>query len=191
MHSPLIIASFAVVLTALAGCRHAPVAQTASSQPVISIEQRPTMFRVMSQRSGREITPGIDIFADGRCSVRTFGGEELERSLRRSDVRQLLEFFDRQGLFTISEDSIERAIDRELQPVRTELPDGGVSVSSRGRVATVDGTHTRIAAHTSTQKVEISRYAMHSELEHYRTVTELRTVQRCVERVYEVAGKID
>jgi hypothetical protein len=191
MRSSHIITSFAVVLTVITGCRHAPVAQMASSQPVISIEQRPTMFRVMSQRSGREITPGIDIFADGRCSVRTFGGEELERSLRRSDVRHLLEFFGRQGLFTVSDDSIERAIDRELQPVRTELPDGSVSVSSRGRVVTVDGTHTRIAAHTSTQKVEISRYAMHSELEHYRTVTELRTVQRCVERVYEVAGKID
>jgi len=28
------------------------------------------------------------------------------------------------------------------------------------------------------------------ELEHYQTVTELRTVQKCVQKVYDVAGKI-
>jgi hypothetical protein len=74
--------------------------------------------------------------------------------------------------------------------VRTELPGGGFSVSSRGRVAIVDSSKTTIAAHTPSKKVEISRYALHAELEHYRTVAELRTVQQCVERVYEVAGKI-
>ena len=148
------------------------------------------MIRVISQRSGREITPGIDIFADGRCAVRTFQGEELEKRLPAGEVRSLLEFFEREGLFSISDAAIERAIDRELEPVRTELPDGGVQVSSRGRVAVTDSNHTRIAARTDSKSVRISRYALDVELEHYRTATELRTVQRCIERVYEVAGKI-
>lgn len=174
----------------LVGCKQTAVTQTTTTRPVISVEERPTMVRVVSQRSGADITPGIDIFPDGRCMVRTFRGEELERKLRPSDVRGLLEFFDRQGLFSISDESIERAIDRELEPVRTELPDGGVRFSSRGRFLASDSSHTRIAAHTPSKKVDISRYALHLELKHYRTVTELRTVQSCVERVYQVAGKI-
>ena len=149
------------------------------------------MIRVVSQRSGVDITPGIDIFADGHCVVRTFQGQELERKLQPSAVCGLLDFFERQGLFSISDESIERAIDRELQPVRKELQDGGFTVATRWRMVVVDSSYTRIAAQTLSKKVEISRYALHSELEHYRTVTELRTVQQCVERVYEVAGKIE
>jgi hypothetical protein len=183
------IAVFVFAVMALTGCESTRVTEN-PSQPVISVAERSTMIRVVSQRSGAEITPGIDIFADGRCMVRTFRGEEVERRLPPSAVSGLLDFFDRQGLFSISDASIERAIDRELEPVRTELADGGVSVSTRGRVLVVDSSHTRIAARSPTKKVEISRYALHAELEHYRTVTELRTVQRCVERVYEVAGKI-
>jgi hypothetical protein len=190
MHISRAIVLLAVVATALVGCKNATVAPTTAAQPVISVAERPTMIRVISQRSGAEITPGIDIFADGHCRVRTFRGEELEQRLRPSDVHDLLDFFDRQGLFSISNESIERAIDRELQPIRTELPDGSVSLSMRGRAAVVDANHTRIAARTSSKKVDISRYALDSELEDYRTVAELRTVQRCVQRVYEVAGKI-
>ena len=91
---------------------------------------------------------------------------------------------------SISDASIERAIDRELEPVRTQLPGGGVRVSSRFRVLVADSNHTRILARTDSKTVRISRYALPSELEHYQTVTELRTVQRCVQRVYDVAGKI-
>ena len=179
----------AVAVATFAGCRNAPIAKR-PTQPVISVTVRPTMFRVISQRSGREITPGIEIFADGRCAIRSFGGEEFEKRLRVGEVDSLLEFFEREGLFAISDASIERAIDRELEPVRTELPDGGVQWATRGRVLVTDSNHTKIVAQKDSKRVAISRYALDAELEHYRTVTELRTVQRCVERVYEVAGKI-
>jgi hypothetical protein len=190
MRTPHIIASFAVALTMLIGCADVPVAPTVSVEPVISVEEQPTMLRVISRRTGQPLTPGIDIFADGRCLLRRFDGQEVEKRLRPADVRSLLQFFEREGLFSISDDSIDRAIDRELQPVRTELPDGSIHVSSRGPVLVTDSSHTRISARTASQRVKISRYALHSELEHYRTVTELRTVQRCVQRVYDVAGKI-
>ena len=173
MHTSRAIVLLAVATTALVGCRHTTFTRTATTRPVM------------------DITPGIDIFADGHCVVRTFQGQELERKLQPSAVCGLLDFFERQGLFSISDESIERAIDRELQPVRKELQDGGFTVATRWRMVVVDSSYTRIAAQTLSKKVEISRYALHSELEHYRTVTELRTVQQCVERVYEVAGKIE
>src|SRR6266850_1951744 len=84
-----------LAFTALVGCTHAPVAQTGSPQPVISVEEEPTMIQVTSQRSGRVITPGIDIFADGRCLVRRFDGQELEKRLRVGKVRSLLQVFER------------------------------------------------------------------------------------------------
>src|SRR6267143_614379 len=74
----LCLGALVLAFTALVGCTHAPVAQTASPQPVISVEEEPTMIQVTSQRSGQVITPGIDIFADGRCLVRRFDGQELE-----------------------------------------------------------------------------------------------------------------
>src|SRR6266516_38874 len=100
--SPTILL-LAVAMADLVGCTHSPVTKATSTQPVVSVKERPTMIRVISRRSGMEITPGIDIFADGRCVVRTFRGEELERKLEPSDVRRLLKFFDRQGLFSISD----------------------------------------------------------------------------------------
>ncbi|MEW6307104.1 MAG: hypothetical protein AB1705_26875 [Verrucomicrobiota bacterium] len=189
MRTSRLIMVFAVAVAAFAGCRNTPIAKTAA-QPVISVAVRPTMIRVISQRSGTDITPGIDIFADGRCAVRTFRGEEITKRLRVGEVDSLLVFFEREGLFSVSDATIERAIDRELEPVRTELPGGGFRVSMRGRVLVTDSNHTRIVAQKDSKSVAISRYALNSELEHYRTVTELRTVQRCVDRVYEVAGKI-
>ena len=144
------------------------------------------MIRVTSRRSGQEITPGIDIFADGRCLVRRFDGQELEKRLHVGEVRSLLQFFESQGLFSISDASIERAIDRELEPMQI----GGVRVGSRSRVLASDASYTRISARTGSKSVRISRYALASELEHYQSVTGLRTVQTCVQRVYDVAGKI-
>jgi len=144
------------------------------------------MIRVISRESGRDITPGVEVFADGSCRIKTVEGDEYTTKLERSTVRGLLSFLEREGLFSISDESIERAIDRELQPVRTELPGGGVSFTSRGRVFVTDSAHARISARAGTNSVRISRYALESEIEHYRTVTELRTVQRCIQRVYDV-----
>jgi hypothetical protein len=185
------ITLLAIAVMAFVGCRHAPVIETHATEAVISVEERNTIFRVISPQSGKEITPGVDIYADGRCVVRTSDGQEFEKKLQSADIRRLLKFFDHQGLFSISDESIERAIDRELEPVRTELPGGGVMVSTRGRVCVVDASFTRIAARTPAKEVDIWRYALKVELDEYRTVTELRTVQRCIERVYDIARKID
>jgi hypothetical protein len=94
-----------------------------------------------------------------------------------------LEFFEREGLFTISDASIERAIDRELAPVRTELPGGGVRVSYPSRRYVTDCNYTSIAIRTAAQTSRIERYALSFEIEWYPQVIELQTVQRCVQRV--------
>lgn len=182
-------AGLLVMALTVGGCRHTSITSAQTKEPIISVEERSRMFRVISPKTGKVLTPGVDIFADGRCLVRAFDGEELERSLRSSDVTALLDFFDRQGLFAISDESIERAIDRDLKrPVEITLEDGSVCAVNRYRITVVDASDTRLIVRAPGKEVRISRYALHCELEEYRTVTELKAVQRCVERVYELAG---
>ena len=148
------------------------------------------MFRILSQHSGQQITPGVEIFADGRCIVRNFQGEEFKKRLHASEVDKLLMFFEREQFFSLSDASIKHAIDRELEPVYTELTDGEAWMSIRGPVIVIDSNYTKIAARTHSKSVEISQYALDSELDCHPTVTELRTLKRCIDRVYEVAGRI-
>lgn len=152
-----------------------PVTPATATEPVITVEERPTMIRVTSKQSGKTIIPGVDIFADGRCVIRTFRGEENERKLQPSDVRGLLDYFDRQGLFSISDESIKRAITDHY------FGQGG---------GAIDANHTRIAVRTATIQMEVSRNALDREIERYPAVGELRKIQNCVDKVYEIAGKI-
>ena len=178
-----------LVTVVLAGCTSAPVARAPGDELVVSFEERPTMYRIISKRTGAIIIPGVDIFASGRCLLRTVDGEELERRLSPGDVQSLLKFLDGQGLFDISNESIERAIDREVNPVLVELPNGEFSVSGTGPVCVVDASRSRIVAHMGSKRVDISRYALGVEVEHYRAVTELRTVQNCIKKVCEVSAR--
>lgn len=172
------------------GCSHTRVAQGDRHEPIISVSEKSRMFYILAKNSGEVIVPGVDIFSDGRCIVRNFDGEVIEKKLSASKVRDLMDFFSREGLFDISTASIDRAIDRELQPIVTELPGGGSMTSSRGRVLVVDGSVTCLAVRTLAKQVEISRHALSCELKEYQTVVELRAVDRCIKRVYQVAGNI-
>jgi hypothetical protein len=185
-----IIGMATILAPALIGCKHALVRQMPANQPIISVEERSRMFRVISQSSGKLFDPGVDIFADGRCMVRTIDGKEYERRLRLSEVRSLLGFFEGQGFFVLSTEVIELAIDRDLEQrlLHVELPDGSIVVTKRSRVCGVDGSDTRIVARTPSRTVDISRYLLSCELEEYQTVNELKIVQRCIEKVYKVAG---
>lgn len=189
---PLLIITSISAVVVVVGCaqKSTPDAKAAPAHQVISVEEEPTFIRVLSQRTGKEITPGIDIFADGRCLVRKFDGTEFEKRLRPDDVHGLLQFFERQGLFNISQASIERAIDGANEIVWKELPDGSFQGTSPARSWTTHMNHTRIGAVSDSTNVWISRYDLAGEVGQYSTVAELQTVSRCVERVYEVAGKI-
>ena len=102
---------FAGLLTlAVAGCRAPAPTQIAKveypvlggdTNALISVYERPTMFRVVSKTSGRDIVPGIDIYVDGQCSVRRFDGTELQKRIKPSELSALLGFFDESGFFPI------------------------------------------------------------------------------------------
>jgi hypothetical protein len=174
MRRSICLTLLAVAALATAGCCHTSTAAASKSKPVITVEERPAMYAVLSKRSGRPIIPGIDIFEDGRCVVRTFNGDESEKVLQKSDVQTLLDFFDQQDLFSISEESITGAVARQGQ-----------------FVVFVDGTTTRLAAREGARQFDVSRKCLNRELESYSpNVRELRAMVNCIEKVYEVAGRI-
>ena len=147
------------------------------------------MIRVVSKRSGMDITPGVDVFTDGRCLVRTFDGDELQRRISPADVDRLLGYFEEQRLLTLTDDIIDRSIEQQLQPKREELPGGGVRVGFPSRHYVTDCNYTSIAVRTAAQTSRIERYALSHEIEWYPQVAELQTVQQCVQRVYDVIGQ--
>ncbi len=155
------------------GCgSHRAIRPGAKADPVVSVERQSRMFQVLSKQTGQPITPGVLIYADGTCRVRTFDGDELTKAIRPSKVRELLDFFQREGLFSISDESIDRHM-KAVEPYR---------------VVVVDASDTTIVARQDGKSVRISRYALDLEIQHYPEVPELRAVQKCVERVYETVG---
>ena len=168
--------SIAAVPLALLFCGCAgphPQQSGGETHPVVSVEQTSDMFYIRSKKTGLHMTPGVDIFADGKCNVRTFHGAEFTKTITRSKLEELLHWLEGEGLFSISEDVIERRI-RETSPEK--------------RVVVVDSGYTRLAAQQGAQTVKLSRYALDAEIENYPEVSELRTIQKCVDRVYATVG---
>ena len=130
------------------------------------------MFSIRSKRTGQPVVPGVLIYADGTCRVTTSDGDELTKAIKPSKVKELLGFFQREGLFSISDESI----DRHMKAVGAY------------RVVVVDASETRIVARQEGKSVRISRYALDLEIQYYPEVPELRAVQKCVERAYETVG---
>ena len=147
------------------------------------------MLRVISKRSGKDIIPGVHIFADGHCQVRTFDGHEFHRWISPSEVERLLRYFEEQHLVSLTDAIIEQSIEQQLQPKREELPGGGVRVSYPSWHYVTDCNYTSIAVRTDTQRLRIERYALSHQIEWYPQVAELQIVQRCVQRVYDVLGQ--
>lgn len=188
MHSRHSIALVALTALTIAGCRSPisePVAHiehhpmTGDSNAVISVSERPTMIRVVSKTSGRDIIPGIDIYADGRCLIRRFDGTEPEKRLTPSELSELLRFLDQSGFFGLSEVQIESKVE-----ATQHLPSGGIRVRS-----VIDANYTSVFARTISKTNRIERYALDFELEWYPEIAELRVMRDAFRRVHEIVGE--
>lgn len=105
-----------------------------------------------------------------------------------SDIRRLFAAFESEGLLDISDESIDRAIARERETIVKEMPNGDYVISGVPPLVVVDGETTRMIVRTSTSTLDISRYCLDDEVAHYKGVSELGAIWRCVRRVYEIAG---
>lgn len=163
----------------------------AAENPAISIQEWPTITRVYSKSSGAELLPGVELYNDGRCVLRTFRGEEIHKSFHRAAVVRLLKLWKRQGLFSISSDAIEKAksTERQRRTVVTDLPDGSFSIETPPiRTTPTDMVQMRITARTETETVLLSVNGLLWQIESFPAIREYRTMRRCVNEVYKVTG---
>ena len=156
----------------LNGCsRSNVVRESLSSVPenplVVSIKHESTMFEIRSKFTGKRISPGLEIYSNGRVTVCDFDGNETEKRLQLRDVQALLRSLEQAGLFSLSPGDIESSIEREnkLAP------------------AIVDGSYVSISAWSGEKSVSLKRYCLSEEVKAYPGVKQLQVMTNCLAKV--------
>ena len=135
------------------------------------------------------IIPGVDMYDDGRCIIRTFDGREFQKTITNDKVRDLLAYLERHGVFGISRAAIDQSIDRLHEPTTNLLADGTMSISWPMRAFVSDAGFTELTVRTGTNSLTIGREALYFEAKHYPQVLELRALTNFVHKIYETVGE--
>lgn len=172
---------------------NATPAQAAIPIPVISASQYGAMSRITPKKPSilrdRVFIPGVEIFADGRCYVKTQAGDEFDRRITPDEVESLLHYFQEQGLFSLSDPKISEIIEKYVStPTIVDLPGGGQTVTYPGRHFFHDGIRDSISVRTEALSFAVRGRPLLYELEAYPSIAELRTLHECIKRVYDAAG---
>jgi hypothetical protein len=149
----------------------------AKEQPVISASSEPTGLTVESQKTGKKIIPGIDIYSDGTVAVRRYDGSEATKHIDPEAVRRLAASLARTNFYQVTEDSFDAELARAQKDGVTE------------RVVVTDcpiwGLRTRVGRVTRSTKY----YALWEMAEHYPKNQQLKTLKNAILQVYEAVGE--
>ncbi len=135
----------------------------ADTNLVIALSERPTHGLILSEATGELITPGIDVYANGRCIIRNLGGAETEKQISSAEVTKLLQAIDRSGFFELSSAALDARV-KALQVGR------GIKGAN----------HTAVFARVASKTNRIERYALDWELEWYPEMLELGVLRDVV-----------
>jgi len=185
------------LLFVLVGCTTTATGRKTEPKPVITVAYESSMMYTVSKENGKRILPGCDIFADGRCFLRSVDGDEITMRLPQGEVDDLLKFCEKQGFFSTSNKSLETSTKPQHYLLVTNDASGlpsivtiEVPLVTVGNPAWVtDGTTTSIAIRCGASSNSISRYELDSEIAHYSSVPEFQIVGRCIERVKATVEK--
>jgi hypothetical protein len=145
---------------------------------VISLREMPTSLQVVSEKSGKTIFPGIDIYADGRCSIRRWNGTEFEHQISKETLAELLRKLQESGFFGLSTAEIDEALRRE------ESRQG--RMRSRGHQPV-----TKVVARTLTRTNSVEQYGIDWKLKTYPQVKEVGAFFDCMRHIHEAAGETE
>ncbi len=181
----------------LPGCKS--TSSNSKAAAVISVAYESTYMLSISKKSGKRTIPGYDMFADGKCSLRTSEGDEFTLKLSPEEVANLISFSKEQGFFSISNESLEKASrpisSIDLQLVTNEVS-GVISVEVFGGSTTysgpameMHGDQVTVSIQDGTIKNSISRYNLPREIKHYTNLTQFQIIGRCVDKIDETVLK--
>jgi hypothetical protein len=84
----------------------------ATPQPVVSVSSNPTGLTIGSERTGKQMIPGIDIYPDGAVTVRRYDGSEVTKRIDSKAVDRLVGSLVRSRFYTVTEDSFHAEVDQ-------------------------------------------------------------------------------
>ena len=104
----VVVAGFTAILLA--------ATSSAKERSVVSVSSEPTGLTVKSQRSGKKIIPGIDIYSDGTVLLRRYDGSEATKHIDKTAVETLLQSLNRTRFYKITEDSFNTEVNSSHPP---------------------------------------------------------------------------
>jgi hypothetical protein len=149
----------------------------AKEQPVITASSEPTGLTVESQKAGKKIIPGIDIYSDGTVAVRRYDGSEATKHIDPEAVRRLAASLARTNFYKVTEDSFDAELARGEK--------GGVTERIVITDCPVWGLRTRVGGITRSTKY----YALWEMAEHYPKNRQLKTLKDAILQVYAAVGE--
>jgi hypothetical protein len=165
----VVIAGLAVWLLAITSC--------AKEGSVVSVSSEPTGLTVKSQKSGRKIIPGIDIYSDGRVLVRRYDGSEATKHIDRTAVETLLRSLDDTRFYKITEDSFNTEVNKANPPGEVE------------RIVVTDCPVWRIRTRNAGVTHSTKFYGLWEMAEHYPNIEQLKTLKGAILMVYSAVGE--
>src|SRR5258707_5167007 len=108
----VVIAGFVAILVA--------ATSSAEERSVASVSSEPTGLTVKSQKSGKKIIPGIDIYSDGTVLIRRYDGSEATKHIDKTAVETLLQSLIRTRFYKITEDSFNTEVNSSHPPGEVE-----------------------------------------------------------------------
>ncbi len=165
-----------VLAVALAASLFAPVG-VAKEQPVVSVSSEPTGLTVESQKDGKKLIPGIDIYSDGSVAIRRYDGSEATKQIDAGAVHRLLAALARTNFYKVTEDSFHSEL--------ASADKGGTTERVVITDCPVWSLRTQVGGRTRSTKF----YALWEMVEHYPKNRQLKTLQDAILMVYAAVGE--
>lgn len=149
----------------------------------------------ISKKSSQRIILGYDIFTDGKCSLRSFEGDEITFNIPSEEVVNLVLFCKEQGFFSISNESLEKTLQpKTFQYVTNELSALSTIVevkilSMDGPAMEMHGDQVTVSIQDGTLKNSVSRYNLHKEINYHTNLTEFQIIGRCMNKINDTVLK--
>jgi hypothetical protein len=186
----ILLCSLVLILT---GCRS--TSTSSKTSPVISITYEFAFVYTDIQKSDQRIVPGYDLFTNGKCLLRTSESNEITFNLSPEEVADLVSFCRKQGFFSISNESLEKAIPpMTFRWVTNELSDSTTTIEfivsdPKNPALEKHGDLVTVTIQDGTVKNSISRYNLHKETKHYTNLPQFQIIGRCMSKIDETVMK--
>jgi len=144
---------------------------------VVRVSSEPTGLTVTSQKTGKKIVPGIDIYSGGTVIVRRYNGSEATKHIDKPAVETLLKSLDSTRFYKVTEESFDVEVNKSNPPGEVE------------RIVVTDSPVWRIRTRNAGITHSTKFYGLWEMAEHYPNIEQLKTLKNAILMVYSAVGE--